>query len=52
MNPKVFSQNVAYARSVGFADNYLWGVEWWYWLAKQKNDWGMWQAAKEAIAGK
>ncbi|KPJ85087.1 hypothetical protein AMJ57_04450 [Parcubacteria bacterium SG8_24] len=24
--------NLAFARRVGFAEAYLWGVEWWYWL--------------------
>jgi len=50
MNPKVFRENTDFAADVGFRDNYLWGVEWWYWLAQQHNDWGMWTAAKELIA--
>ncbi len=51
MNPKVLLENVDYARRVGFGENYLWGVEWWYWLAKKKNDWGMWDTAKKVING-
>lgn len=49
MNPKVFTANVDYARKVGIGDNYIWGVEWWYWLAKSKNDWGMWATAKDLL---
>ncbi|HEX9503563.1 MAG TPA: beta-galactosidase [Patescibacteria group bacterium] len=47
MNPKIFMDHVNYAKNVGFSDNYLWGVEWWYWMAKKQNDWGMWKAAKD-----
>lgn len=50
MNPKIFERNVNYAKQVGFEENYLWGVEWWYWLAKKHNDWGMWDSAKEILA--
>ncbi len=35
MNPEILRINIEYARQVGFAENYLWGVEWWYWLANQ-----------------
>jgi hypothetical protein len=35
MNPEILRNNIAYARQVGFAENYLWGAEWWYWLARQ-----------------
>ncbi|HTL39538.1 MAG TPA: beta-galactosidase [Methylomirabilota bacterium] len=50
MNPKIFQQNVAFAQKVGFSENYLWGVEWWYWMAKKQNDWGMWQSVKDLLA--
>lgn len=50
MNPKILADNIAYAEKIGFADNYLWGVEWWYWLAKKQGDWGMWAAAKDLLA--
>lgn len=49
MNPKIFQDHVEYAKKTGFADNYLWGVEWWYWMAMEKNDWGMWGAAKDLL---
>lgn len=48
MNKEIFLQNVDYARRVGFAENYFWGVEWWYW-AKLQGHPEMWQAAKELI---
>jgi hypothetical protein len=50
MNPTVFEDNVKYAKAVGFEENYLWGVEWWYWLAHKQNDWGMWGAARDLLA--
>ncbi len=34
MSPARLRSNVDYARRTGFAEAYLWGVEWWYW-AKQ-----------------
>ena len=49
MNPKIFAQNIDYARRVGFEENYLWGAEWWYWLAKKQRDFGMWATAKELL---
>jgi hypothetical protein len=49
MNPKIFAANVAYAKKVGFEDNYLWGVEWWYWMAQKNNDWGMWEEARTVL---
>lgn len=50
MNQKIFLQNVEYAKKIGFKENYLWGVEWWYWLAKKQGDWGMWSAAKDLLS--
>jgi hypothetical protein len=49
MNPKIFQDNVEYAKRSGLNDHYLWGVEWWYWLAKTHNDWGMWETAKSVV---
>ena len=48
MNPQIFSDNAEYARRVGFAENYFWGVEWWYW-AKNQGHPEMWEAAKSII---
>lgn len=50
MNPIAFEKNIEYAKKVGFRENYLWGVEWWYWQAKRNNDWGMWDKAKQLFA--
>lgn len=50
MNPKIFQEHIEYAKAAGFGDNYLWGVEWWYWMAKKQNDWGMWVAAKDLLS--
>ena len=49
MNPKVFGDNVQYAKNSGIRENYLWGVEWWYWMAQKNNDWGVWTAAKTLL---
>jgi hypothetical protein len=49
MNQKVFAENVQYAKNAGFGENYLWGVEWWYWMAKKNGDFGMWAAAKDLL---
>lgn len=38
MNPDIFNKNIQYATKVGFSENYLWGVEWWYWLQKTTGD--------------
>lgn len=31
---KTFEDNVIFAKRVGTPEIYLWGVEWWYWIAK------------------
>lgn len=48
MNPAIFAANAAYATSVGFEENYFWGVEWWYW-AKEQGHPEMWEAAKQLM---
>jgi hypothetical protein len=50
MNPKIFREYIDYAKSVGFEENYVWGVEWWYWLAQKHGDWGMWEEARKLFA--
>jgi hypothetical protein len=47
MNPSIFKANMDYARSVGFERNYLWGLEWWYWMKTTQNHPEMWEVAKE-----
>lgn len=48
MNPRIFQEYADYARRVGFAENYFWGVEWWYW-AKRNGHPEMWEAGKKLI---
>ena len=46
MSPERFVQNVALVQAIGFSPAYLWGAEWWYWLAVVKGQPEIWQAAK------
>ncbi len=46
MNAEIFQNNINYASKVGFSENYLWGVEWWYWMQKNHNDNSLVEAAK------
>lgn len=50
MNAKVFAGNIEYAKDTDLSRHYLWGVEWWYWMALKQNDWGMWTAGKELFS--
>jgi len=27
-------------------ENYLWGIEWWYWLGETQTDWSFWEFGK------
>lgn len=38
MNIEQFEKNIRFAKKVGFKENYLWGVEWWFWMKKEHND--------------
>ncbi len=49
MNPRIFSEYVEYARRVGFAENYFWGVEWWYWARAQGHP-ELWDSAKQILS--
>jgi len=40
-------ENIEFAEKVGFGENYLWGLEWWYWLGQEKGDWSFWEFGKE-----
>ncbi len=35
MNVERLKETVAFAKTTGFDVQYLWGVEWWYWLKQQ-----------------
>lgn len=41
-----FRKNVAFARSTGLDEFYLWGGEWWYWMKTKKNRPEFWEEAK------
>ena len=36
MNEKQLKKNIEYAAKTGMSRSYLWGVEWWYWMQKEK----------------
>ena len=42
-------KNIAFARSTGFGEVYLWGAEWWYWM-KQHGRPEFWNEAKKLMA--
>ncbi len=41
-----FREIIHRARRAGFDENYLWGVEWWYWLKEKQNDDNLWDEAR------
>lgn len=47
MSPVRFRQNIALIREIGFSPAYLWGAEWWYWLATEKGEKEIWQEAQQ-----
>jgi hypothetical protein len=42
-----FQKHIRYARSVGYSQTYLWGVEWWAWLRKEAGHPEFWEEAKK-----
>jgi hypothetical protein len=51
MSIGTFSDNVEFARRVGFPEVYLWGAEWWYWI-KDRGNADFWNQAKALFAEK
>lgn len=49
MSLSQFNENIEYAKRVGFPENYLWGVEWWYWLKTKHDKPEFWEEAKKVI---
>lgn len=45
-----FDEIVAYARQTSFDKQYLWGVEWWYYLKEKKGHPEFWEKAKQLYA--
>lgn len=43
-----FNTIVSYARATGFSPQYLWGVEWWYWM-KQHDHPEFWDRVKQLM---
>lgn len=46
MNADRFKETIRRARKAGFDENYLWGVEWWFWLKEKQGDSSLWNEAK------
>ncbi len=41
-----FNEVIEFAEKTGFDNQYLWGIEWWYWMQKQGHD-DYWERARE-----
>jgi hypothetical protein len=46
MSPEKFDTVIEFAKKTGMETQYLWGVEWWYYMNLQGNDW-YWERGKE-----
>lgn len=42
-------ETILYAEKTAFKEQYLWGVEWWYWLKENKGESGHWNYVKSII---
>lgn len=42
-----FQKHIRYARSIGYSQTYLWGVEWWAWLKEEAGHPEFWEEAKK-----
>ena len=49
MDAEKFDEIIAYARDTRFENQYLWGIEWWYWLKMQGHS-EMWEKAKQLFS--
>lgn len=38
--------NINFAKKAGFSENYLWGIEWWWWLGIKHGHWEFWEYGK------
>jgi cellulase (glycosyl hydrolase family 5) len=47
MDTEQLKANAEYAKKVGLARAYFWGVEWWYWLKQVQGEPEIWETAKE-----
>ena len=46
MSFKRTQSTINYAKRTGFDEIYIWGVEWWYWLAQEHGDSRFWELGK------
>ncbi len=47
MNIEQLRKNIQFAKKVGFRENYLWGVEWWYYMKTEEGNSQFWEEAKK-----
>lgn len=47
MDLEKIQDSVAYAERTRYAKQYLWGGEWWYWLATEQDDPAIWEWGKQ-----
>jgi len=47
MDINKFNSIISFAAKTGFDTQYLWGVEWWYWMKKYNNHPEFWERAEE-----
>jgi hypothetical protein len=45
-----FNKLLSIAKSTGFSPQYLWGVEWWYYMKEKQGHGEYWEAAKELMS--
>jgi hypothetical protein len=50
MNPQRLKDRISYGEATGMHTIDLWGAEWWYYMLVKKNDPGVWNVVKKAIA--
>lgn len=50
MNPERMRSRIKYGVSTGMRNINLWGAEWWYWLKVDKQEPGIWDVVKQAVA--
>ena len=46
MDLNQIKNNLQFAKKVGFSENYLWGVEWWYFIGQKYGHWEFWDYFK------
>ncbi len=50
MNPKLFEENIAFAKAAGLRSYYFWGAEWWYSMKTDHGKPEIWNEAKQLFA--